>query len=281
VVSTPSPQQDAPIGVFDSGVGGLSVWREIVAQLPHENTLYLADQAHIPYGPRSQEEIRRFSVAIADFLIGQGAKAIVVACNTASGAALQSLREQFPTHPFIGMEPAVKPAAERTLTGAVGVLATPTTFQGDLFRRLVDRFGRDVAIHTGICPGLVEAVESGELESPQTRDLLVGCLDPMVSYNIDQLVLGCTHYPFLEFLIRDIVGPSITLIDPAPAVARQVERVLQQTGVLNPASGRPSHRFCTTGDHGHMSRMVSRLVRRTPNIEQVFWSNGRIRIGGC
>ena len=271
----------APVGVFDSGVGGLSVWRQIAAQLPYENTLYLADQAHIPYGPRSLEEIRDFSEAIATFLMQQGAKAIVVACNTASGAALQSLRRRFPTLPFIGMEPAIKPAAEHTATGAVGVIATPTTFQGELFQRLASRFGRDVAIHTQICPGLVEAVERGELATSRTRQLLAGCLGPLMAANIDELVLGCTHYPFLTPAIRDLVGPSVEIIDPAPAVARQVRRVLADAGLLNGASSPPQHTFYTTGEAAKLSRAIRNLLDLRPRTEQLFWSNHCIRIDGA
>ena len=278
VAATPGSQQTAPIGVFDSGVGGLSVWREIVSQLPYENTHYLADQAHIPYGPRSRDEILRFSVAITTFLIQLRVKAIVIACNTASGASLQSLRAELPNIPFIGMEPAVKPAVERTRTGAVGVLATPTTFQGELFRRLVDRFGRNVRIHTQICPGLVEAVEQGDLDTPETRDLLSRCLVPMVAHNIDHLVLGCTHYPFLEPAIREIVGPSITVIDPGPAVARQVRHVVQAAGLLNSSTALPHHRFHTTGEPGPLSRMIPRLVNPAPKIEQLSWMGNEIRI---
>ena len=269
----------APVGVFDSGVGGLSVWRQIAAQLPDENTLYLADQAHIPYGPRSLDEIRDFSEAIASFLMEQGAKAIVVACNTASGAALQSLRRRFPSLPFIGMEPAVKPAVEHTATGAVGVIATPTTFQGELFQRLASRFGRDVAIHTQTCPGLVEAVERGELATNQTQQLLADCLGPLMAENIDELVLGCTHYPFLTPVIRDLVGPSVEIIDPAPAVARQVRRVLADAGLLNATSSPPRHTFYTTGETIKLSGAIQTLLDLKAHTEQLFWSNGAVRIG--
>ncbi len=240
--------------------------------LPNEDTLYLADQAHVPYGPRSLDEIRSLSIAITRFLIDRGAKLIVIACNTASGAALHPLRAEFPTLRFVGMEPAVKPAVERTTTGVVGVLATPTTFQGELFRRLVDRFGRGVAIHTQICPGLVEAVEAGQVQAPATRSLLEACMHPLMEAGIDQLVLGCTHYPFLAGVITDIVGPGVALIDPAPAVARQVGKVLAEEGLCQPPDRVASHLFCTTGPLPQLASMAKRLVSYTGRIEQTFWS---------
>ena len=249
-----------PIGVFDSGVGGLSVWREIVHQLPVENTLYFADQAHVPYGSRSVDEIRDYAKWIADFLLARGAKLIVVACNTASGAALHYLRETFPETPFVGMEPAVKPAAERTHSGAVGVIATPATFQGDLFRELVQRFAAQVRLETQICPGLVEAVEAGALDTPQTRALLHRYLDPMTARGIDHLVLGCTHYPFLSETIAEIVGSTITLVDPAPAVARQVRRRLDENSLRTNNGQDAHHCFYTTGDHQRLIRMAKTLV---------------------
>lgn len=253
----------APIGVFDSGVGGLSVWREIVRQLPAENTLYLADQAHVPYGPRSVDEIRDYAKRIARFLLAQDAKLIVVACNTASGAALHYLRATFPDVPFVGMEPAVKPAAERTRSGVVGVIATPATLQGALFQDLVRRFAAQVRLETQVCPGLVEAVEAGELTTPETVQRLHQCLDPMVAAGIDHLVLGCTHYPFLWESIVEVVGADVTLIDPAPAVARQVGRRLRENGLCADGRQAPRHRFYTSGDRQTLAQMAQRLVGYT------------------
>lgn len=259
------------IGVFDSGLGGLSVWREIVRHLPAEDTLYFADQGHVPYGPRSLEQIRAFSRAITEFLLEQGAKIIVVACNTASGAALHDLRATYPDVPFIGMEPAVKPAAEHTTRGSIGVLATPSAFQGVLFRRLVDRFGQQVTIHTQICPGLVEAVEAGALAAPATRALLQDCLAPLVEQGIDQLVLGCTHYPFLRATIEDILGPSVAIIDPAPAVASQVGRVLRDRGHLRESSQPATHLAFTSGSVLEMREMARTLVGYTGRIAPATW----------
>ncbi len=224
-----SAQSASRVGVFDSGVGGLSVLREIVRQLPHQDVLYFADSAHVPYGSRSLREIQSFSSSITSFLAGRGVDVVVVACNTASAAALYHLRARFKL-PIVGMEPAVKPAVERTQSQHVGVIATPATFQGELFARLVARFGHDVAIHTQVCAGLVERVEAGQTEDPATVALLRAYLDPMLEAGIDSLVLGCTHYPFLRPAIEQIVGPDVQIIDPAPAVARQTGRVLARLG---------------------------------------------------
>ena len=227
-----SSQFAIPVGVFDSGVGGLSVVREIMALLPAQPIIYLADQAHAPYGQRPLTEIRALSEGIARFLLAEGAGVIVIACNTASAAALHGLREQFPTVPFVGMEPAVKPAVEHTRSGHVGVIATAATFQGELFASLLDRYAGRVAIHTQICPELVPLVEAGELDSPRTRGAVTQYLAPLLAAGIDQLVLGCTHYPFLRPLIEEIAGAGVAVIDPAPAVARQTGRVLAQHGWL-------------------------------------------------
>ena len=215
-----------PIGVFDSGVGGLSVLRAIRQQMPQQPVVYLADQAHVPYGPRSLEEVRAFSEEITRFLYAQGARLIVVACNAASAAALHHLRRLFPEVPFVGMEPAVKPAAEQTRTGVVGVLATPATFQGELYASVVERFAQGVRLLQDTCPGLVKQIEAGQLYSPSTRAILERALLPMLAENIDTIVLGCTHYPFVIPLIQEIAGPGVRVIDPAPAVARQANRLI-------------------------------------------------------
>lgn len=214
------------IGVFDSGVGGLSVLRHLRAQARAANLIYLADSKHVPYGPRPMAQIQAFSEAITRFLLAQGAEVIVVACNTASAAALKSLRITFPAVPFVGMEPAVKPAAESTQTGVVGVLATPATFQGELFNSVVERFAQGVTVLRQICPGLVEQIEAGELDTPKTETMLRGWVEPLLTQNIDALVLGCTHYPFVIPLLQKICGPDVRIIDPAPAVARQTLKVL-------------------------------------------------------
>jgi len=265
----------SPIGVFDSGIGGLSVWREIARQLPHEDTLYFADPIHIPYGPRSLEEIRAFSEAIARFLLDRECKAIVVACNTASAAALKDLRAAFPTIPFVGMEPAVKPAAETTRTRVVGVLATPATFQGALFASVVERFANGVQLINQVCPGLVEQIEAGDLASPKTEAMLRGFLQPILDANADTIVLACTHYPFVIDSIRRIAGPGVSVIDPAPAIARQTSRVLAERGLSAPASRAGRHRFFTSGDRDVFRHLLDRLALVGGEIEAAMWQNDR------
>ena len=277
------------VGIFDSGVGGLSVWREVARQLPRERTLYVADQAHVPYGARSLAEVRGFSECIARYLLGCGIKVIVVACNTASAAALHHLRRVFPEVSFVGMEPAVKPAIERTESGVVGVIATQATFQGDLFASLIERYAGDVRVIARACPGLVEAVEAGCVDTAETTDLMQACLAPLAAEGIDQLVLGCTHYPFLEPVIRRVVGPGVTIIDPAPAVARQTGRVLAEQGLEaidrgdGPLRG-PRHVFRTTGDVPAFAAMVKRLVGDTSQGEDIvvdaaLWRAGQVVSG--
>ncbi len=199
----------SPIGIFDSGVGGLSVLRAIRTQMPEEPIIYFGDQGHIPYGPRPMEQIRDFSEAITNFLLQQHAKIIVVACNTASAAALKYLREKFPDVQFVGMEPAVKPAAEQTSTGKVGVLATPATFQGALYASVVERFANGVELFQNTCNGLVQEIERGNLDGVETRKILDDALLPMLEKNIDTVVLGCTHYPFVIPLVQEIVGEKV------------------------------------------------------------------------
>ena len=259
-----------PIGIFDSGIGGLSVWREIARQLPHEESIYVADQIHIPYGPRSLEEIRSFSEAITRFLLDRNCKIIVVACNAASAAALKHLRATFPEVPFVGMEPAVKPAAETTLTGVVGVLATPATFQGELFASVVERFANGVKLVKEVCPGLVQQVEAGRLNTPDTLEMLDRFLVPIRAANADTIVLGCTHYPFVIEAIRQL-APGVKVIDPAPAVARQVDRVLQVRGWLCAENRVGQHHFVTSGDLDKYQNSLQRLVNVETPGRRAAW----------
>lgn len=262
---------ESPIGIFDSGVGGLSVWREIARQLPHESTLYVADQGHVPYGIRSLAEVREYAKGITRFLLAQGAKIIVVACNTASGAALRTLRDSFPGLAFVGMEPAVKPAAENTHSGVIAVIATQATFQGELFHSLVERFATGVRLETQFCPGLVDLVERGELDTPETEATLRECLDPLLQAGADHLVLGCTHYPFLAETIVRITGPNVTLVDPAPAVARQTARVLEHQSLCAPANVGTKHTFFTSGSPEALKNLAHRLVGFEGTIQPVVW----------
>jgi len=262
-----------PIGIFDSGVGGLSVLRAIRAQMPEESVVYFGDQGHIPYGPRSMEQIRSFSEAITKFLLGQNAKIIVVACNTASAAALKYLRERFPDVQFVGMEPAVKPAAEQTTTGRVGVLATPATFQGALYASVVERFANGVELFQNTCPGLVQQIEQGNLNGDETRRILEDALLPMLEKNIDTVVLGCTHYPFVIPLIQRIVGDAkrVRVIDPAPAVAKQVERLLEAGGMKGPSSAHAHIKFYTSGEPAFIKSMLPKLLGENGMVERVEW----------
>lgn len=247
------------IGLFDSGVGGLSVWREVANALPGQALVYFADQAYCPYGSRSLTEIRDRAERVARFLLQQGADLLVVACNTASAAALGHLRSLF-TVPIVGMEPALKPAVEQTHSGRVAVMATPATFQGEPFARLMARFAHGVEVVLQPCPGLVEQVEQGDLHSPRTVDLLQHYLADLPAHGVDELVLGCTHYPFLRPAIEQVIGPDIQVIDPAPAVARQVQRVWQQMALpATPASITPL-RFVTSGNPTVFQRQLADLV---------------------
>jgi glutamate racemase len=213
----------APIGVLDSGIGGLSVLREMRALLPDADLVYVADQAFAPYGERSLDEVRTRAAAVVSHLLDLSCAPIVIACNTASAAALHHLRQVHPDVPFVGMEPAVKPAAETTGAGVIGVLATPATFQSELYASVVDRHSNGVEVIAQPAPGLVELVEEGHLDA--ALPLLRGYLAPMIEAGVDRLVLGCTHYPFLIDQIRRILPEDVAIIDPAPAVARQVARV--------------------------------------------------------
>ncbi|MFH1524223.1 MAG: glutamate racemase [Chloroflexota bacterium] len=269
---------DRPIGVFDSGVGGLSVLRAIRQQMPNESMLFFADQGHVPYGPRPLEQVRRFSEAITRFLIGQGAKLIVVACNAASAAALHSLRQKFPDLSFVGMEPAIKPAAEATRSGVVGVLATPATFQGELFASVVERFASNVTLLQSVCPGLVGQIERGDLDGRDTRLILETALNPMLERGIDTVVLGCTHYPFVIPLIQEIVGPEVRVIDPAPAIARQVGRMLDLAEMRTTNSRSGMLRFFTSGEVDQFNLLLPRLFGETGEVRRIAWANDEILV---
>lgn len=247
-----------PIGVFDSGVGGLSVLREIRRTLPGENLLYVADSAHAPYGDKSQQFIESRSIAIAEFLVSRNAKAIVVACNTATGAAITTLRSRF-SMPIIAMEPAVKPAAENTQSGVIGVLATSRTLASDNFVKLFARYGEDVEILGQACPGLVEQVEAGDLSGDKTRLLLERYVLPLLERGADTLVLGCTHYPFLAPLIQEIAGAGVSVIDSAAAVARQLRRRLEVGDLLADGRRVGAECFWTSGKLDKAQPLVAQL----------------------
>ncbi len=267
-----TPTADSPIGVFDSGAGGLSVLRAIRARLPNESTLYFGDQQHVPYGLRATEQIQRLSETIARFLLARDVKIVVIACNTASAAALKFLRGKFPRVRFVGMEPAIKPAVERTRTGKVGVLATPATFQGELYASVIGRFANGVELHQSVCEGLVQQIERGDLTGSETRRILHDALKPMAEKQVDVIVLGCTHYPFVIPLIQEIAGADAQVIDPAPAVARQVERLLEADELKNASAALGTAEFFTSGDPSAFSDLLSLLLGETSAVKQARWS---------
>jgi glutamate racemase len=255
------------IGVFDSGVGGLSVLKHVRAQLPRLPLLYVADSGHVPYGDKSADYIRERSVALTEFLLAQGAGTVVIACNTATAAAAALLRTRF-SIPIVAMEPAVKPAVTATRSRIVGVLATVGTLESARFAALLDQYAGDVEIVTQACPGLVEQVEAGELASGKTRELVERYVRPLLDRGADTLVLGCTHYPFLRPLIAEAAGPAVKLIDTGEAVARQVVRRLPEK-LLGRMDASPDEHFWTTGDVATARRIMSQLWGRTVKVAAV------------
>nr|MBN1229066.1 glutamate racemase [Anaerolineae bacterium] len=270
---------ERPIGMLDSGVGGLSILREVQYQLSNENILYFADRAHVPYGPRPAEEIREFASSITRFFLERDAKVVVLACNAASAASLHFLRESFPDIPFVGMEPAVKPAAENTRKGIIGVITTAATYQGELFASVVDRFAADIDVKTQVCPEFVELVEAGQLDTPEVWAAVRMRLAPLLESGIDQLVLGCTHFPFLIPVIQKVAGGSVMIVDPSSAVARQVGRVMadhrnaiDHTGTIT---------YYTSGDPDSFARLAAQLLDRPVKVKEVVpvtWEGNEITI---
>jgi glutamate racemase len=250
-----------PIGVFDSGVGGLSVLREIRRELPNVGVVYVADSGFAPYGDRDAEFIEERSSAIVQFLMAQGVRAIVVACNTATGLAVDHLRK-IHTLPIVAIEPAVKPAAAVTRSNVVGVLATSATLASSKFADLVGRHGGDVRVIVQPCPGLAQQVEAGDLTGPATRALVEQYVSPLVEQGADALVIGCTHYSFLTPLIGEVAGPAVAIVDPAPAVARELRRRLDLAGSLKSVgwdSGNDGETFWSSGDLDVATRVIGQL----------------------
>lgn len=265
------PMSTKPIGVFDSGIGGLSILRMMRRLLPNEDFLYFADQAHVPYGRRSMEQIGAFAENITRFLLERGAKLIVLACNTASAAALHDLRKIHPDVPFVGMEPAVKPAVERTTTGRIGVLATSATFQGSLYASLLERFAEGKVVLQQTPHGLVERIESGDLDSPETRAVLKQSIDPLLERGIDALVLACTHYPFVQEQISELIGPDVILLDPSEGVARWTAQLLEQRGLSAPHDRKGETVFISTGDVNYLAKMAERLIGESGSCISARW----------
>lgn len=249
---------NAPIGVFDSGVGGLSVLHEIRSAMPDESLIYLADTAHVPYGDKDEAFVYQRCIAVTDFLLAQGIKALVVACNTATAAAVSQLRQDYPDLPIIGMEPAIKPAVTVTRNGVIGVLATTGTLRSHRFASLLKRYAAGVEVKSQACPGLADRIEAGELDSAETRSLLLKYVEPLISSGCDTVVLGCTHYPFLRPLLQELLPADIAIVDTGAAVARRVKMVLQECQGFS-CNNAPSVSVWASGSHEHMARVLPTL----------------------
>ncbi len=261
------------VGILDSGIGGLSVLREIHKLLPHHPTVYFADQYHLPYGPRPATELQAYVEEITRFLLHQGSRVIVLACNTASAAALQMLRAKFPETPFVGMEPAIKPAIETTQTGVVGVLSTRTTAEGVPYQRLLKRYATGVKIITLVASDLVWVAERQLQHTDEGRALIKSCLEPLIEADADEIVLACTHFPFLTEVIQEIAGNHIRLVDPSPAVARQVARVWP----VDAAVSQGTNVYFTSGHAVEFEQMLKTLLNVEANVYSAYWSqDGRL-----
>lgn len=247
------------IGVFDSGLGGLSIWRELIKTLPNESVVYYADSANCPYGPKSKDEIIVLSTQIVDFLLSLNVKLIIVACNTATAAAIDYLRENYDI-PFIGIEPAIKPAALNSKSKSVAVLATEGTFNGRLFQETQAKFAKDTKVHVIVGKGLVEIVENDQVESEESYKIIEELLSPLQTENIDHLVLGCTHYPFLEPQIKKILLGKVEIINPAEAVVRQTKSILISQNLLA-TRNKPEYSFYSSGDNRSLEGFVKKIYK--------------------
>jgi len=255
-----------PIGIFDSGVGGTSIWKEVAKMLPYENTIYLADSANAPYGEKPKEEILRLSIKNTELLLDRGCKMIIVACNTATTNAIDYLRSHYPV-PFIGIEPAIKPAALHTKTKKVGVLATKGTLSSSLFHNTSKLFAEGITVLEQEGKGLVELIEAGKVQSPEMKKLLNKFLQPMLEQNIDCLVLGCTHYPYLIPVLKDILPQNITIIDSGEAVARQTKAILDRNNLLSTATHRPEYIFHTNANVEVLKDLINRNVAQVSYLD--------------
>jgi glutamate racemase len=243
-----------PIGLFDSGIGGTSIWKEIHSLLPHEDSIYLADSKNAPYGQRPKQEIIELSFKNTDYLLEHGAKIIVVACNTATTNAIKELRAKY-NIPFIGIEPAIKPAAIHTKTGAIGILATKGTLSSELFTQAVSGF-KNIKVVEQVGYNLVSLIENGKINSAEIKELLQEYLQPMIEANIDHLVLGCSHYPYLIPQIQEILPKQVKIIDSGEAVARQTKKVLQANGLLNSSLNKSHQTFYTNSNPEVLSTIL-------------------------
>jgi len=260
---------NSPIGIFDSGVGGLTIYEEIHKLLPHENIIYLADSKNAPYGEKSKEEIIAISVKNTEFLLSHGCKLIVVACNTASTNAVKFLRDNYDI-PFIRVQPAIKPAALKSKTKVVGILATKSTLNSELLYETSQRFAQGVHVVEKVGEGLVSLIESGKIHSEEMTELLNKHIQPMLEKNIDHLVLGCTHYPFLTDQIKEIVGPQVDIIDSGEAIARQTKVILQEESLINPESGEILRVFYTNKNPQVMQKILDEFDEGFKAIKTKF-----------
>jgi len=261
--------QDSPIGIFDSGVGGTSIWKEIHDLLPFEHTIYLADSLHAPYGDKPSAEIVHLSMKNSQKLIDMGCKIIVVACNTATTNTINVLRATY-SLPFIGIEPAIKPAAINTRTKAIGILATRGTFSSELFNRTSDNFASDVEVIEIVGSGLVPLIEKGALDSPEMQLLLEKYMAPMIKANIDYLVLGCSHYPYLIPYLRKLLPDTVTIIDSGAAVARQTAEVLRKHNLLNDARAKPQLQFISNSSTATLEKLLHAYSKRIEILQESF-----------
>lgn len=252
-------KEQQPIGFFDSGIGGTSIWKEVVKLVPNENTIYLADSKNAPYGEKSSEEIIALSVKNTEFLLSKGCKLIIVACNTATTNAIDYLRKNY-TIPFIGIEPAIKPAALLSKTGAIGILATKGTLSSKLFEKTTKEYTKNITTIEQDGEGLVPLIEEGKLNSPEINELLSTYLKPMLKFNIDHLVLGCTHYPYLIPQIKKIIGENVTIIDSGQAVAKQTKSVLEKRNLLSTSTIKSRHQFYSNAKTKVLKEILSDVI---------------------
>jgi len=251
--------KNKPIGIFDSGIGGTSIWKEVIKLLPNENTIYLADSINAPYGEKSSEEIILLSIKNTEFLISKGCKLIIVACNTATTNAIDYLRKTY-TIPFIGIEPAIKPAALLSKTGAIGILATKGTLTSKLFEKTAAEYSKNITTIEQDGEGLVPLIEAGKLNSIELNKLLSNYIKPMLNFNIDHLVLGCTHYPYLIPQIKEILGSTIHIIDSGEAVARQTKAILEKLNLISIATIQANHQLFTNNNKEVLEQLIKEVT---------------------
>jgi glutamate racemase len=274
-----STSSSSPIGLFDSGIGGFSVLREIRRRRPGAEFIYLADHAHMPYGARSLEEVRAYTFAVVDLLRQHSIKLLVVACNTASAAALYSLRTRHPDLPIVGMEPAVKPAVAESASGVIGVLATEGTLSGEPFAGVVERFAAGATVLPQVCSGLVEMIErflAGEAGvEDEMRVALTEWITPLINAGADRLVLGCTHYPLIRPMIEEVAGTGVRVVDPSDAVAAQVDRCLEQAGGSGAPNGAGRGTVLTTGNGCNaLKKQMVAVGLGDAQVSSVHWDKG-------